>query len=156
MILLAEMSVFVKRHPAGSLFALAMALGMAPLAVVASGLLPASFDQLGALSASVAGIILAAIEGGKPGVRELLRRGLIWRVGIGWWLFVLLFPAIPTVASLYLGGVSGGEAGGSAEVGSLLKLVPLLLFLIVFAGVGEEFGWRGFAVPRSRSGAAHS
>jgi uncharacterized protein len=31
---------------------------------------------------------------------------------------------------------------------SLLDAVPTLLFLIVFAGVGEEFGWRGFALPR--------
>jgi len=142
------MSRFLKQHPAGALFLLALALGTVPLALVAAGLLPASFDQLGALSASAAGIILAAVEGGRRGVRELLSRVLIWRVGPGWWLFVLLFPAIPTLGVLYLTGPLGGQTTGLAGVGSPIGLLPSLLFLIVFAGLGEEFGWRGFAVPR--------
>src|SRR5713101_4631787 len=91
----------VKKHPATLLFLLATALGAAPLALVAAALLPASFNQLGALSASAAGITLAAIDGGKKSVRDLLGRVLIWRVNAGWWLFVLLFPAVLTVGSLY-------------------------------------------------------
>ena len=138
----------VKKHPATFLFLLATALGAAPLALVAAGLLPASFNQLGALSASAAGITLAAIDGGKKSVRDLLGRVLIWRVNAGWWLFVLLFPAVLTVGSLYLAGALSGKAASLAGVGPLYSLVPLLLFLIVFAGLGEEFGWRGFAVPR--------
>jgi hypothetical protein len=31
------------------------------------------------------------------------------------------------------------------------SVIPTLLFLIVFAGLGEEFGWRGFAMPRLQS-----
>lgn len=143
----------VKKHPATFLFLLATALGAAPLALVAAGLLPASFNQLGALSASAAGITLAAIDGGKKSVRDLLGRVLIWRVNAGWWLFVLLFPAVLTVGSLYLAGALSGKAASLAGVGPLYSLVPLLLFLIVFAGLGEEFGWRGFAVPHvCRSG----
>jgi len=138
----------VKKHPATFLFLLATALGAAPLALVAAGLLPASFNQLGALSASAAGITLAAIDGGKKSVRDLLGRVLIWRVNAGWWLFVLLFPAVLTVGSLYLAGALSGKAASLPGVGPLYSLVPLLLFLIVFAGLGEEFGWRGFAVPR--------
>ncbi len=146
----------VKKHPATFLFLLATALGAAPLALVAAGLLPASFNQLGALSASAAGITLAAIDGGKKSVRDLLGRVLIWRVNAGWWLFVLLFPAVLTVGSLYLAGALSGKAASLPGVGPLYSLVPLLLFLIVFAGLGEEFGWRGFAVPRSAGPAQRS
>jgi uncharacterized protein len=142
------MSGFVKKHPAVSLFLLATALGAVPLALVVAGLLPASFNQLGALSASAAGIILAAIDGGKKGVRDLLGRAMIWRVNAGWWLFVFLFPAVLTVNAVYLGAALGGRATGLTAIGPLYRLVPLLVFLIVFAGLGEEFGWRGFAVPR--------
>jgi hypothetical protein len=71
------MSGLVKRFPALSLFILALVLGVLPLTLVAAALLPAGFSQLGALSASAAGIILAAIEGRRGGVRELLRRVLI-------------------------------------------------------------------------------
>lgn len=93
------MSTVVRRYPALSLLVLAMILGVAPLAAVRAGLLPRGATQLAALSASLAGIILAAVEGRGSGVRELLRRLLIWRVGIQWWAFVLLFGIVPAVAS---------------------------------------------------------
>jgi hypothetical protein len=142
------MSNLVKKYPALSLFILALIFGVAPMAPVVAGLLPPAFYQLGALSASAAGIILAAVEGRKGGVRELLGRVLIWRVGIGWWLFALLFPAIPAAGSQYLSSLFGGPSVDWSGVGPLYSIIPLLLFLIVFAGLGEEFGWRGFAIPR--------
>ena len=139
---------FVREHPATSLFLLATALGALPLALVAAGLLPARFNQLGALSASAAGIILAAVDDGQPGVRRLLRRALTWRVGLGWWIFVLLFPAGLTLGALSLAGTMTGQPIDLTGVGPLYNVFPPLLFLIVFAGLGEEFGWRGYAVPR--------
>jgi membrane protease YdiL (CAAX protease family) len=145
------MAGLVRRFPAIALFLLASAFGTLPLALVGSGLLPPGFDQLGALSASLAGIVLAAVVGGKAGVRALLGRGAIWRVGGGWWVFVLLFPAVPTLASLYLGGAVSGRAVGLRGVGSPLSLIGTIAFLTVFAGLGEEFGWRGFALPRLQS-----
>ncbi len=143
-----ELSGFVRRHPALSLGLLAMALGTALVAPVVAGIVPTSFLQLGALSASAAGFILAAIEGGKGTVRELLRRVLIWRVGPGWWLFALAFPILPAIASVYLAAAQGGHDVEWTGHAPLYTVIPLLLFLIAFAGLGEEFGWRGFAVPR--------
>ena len=57
------MSRLVKKFPALCLFFLAALLGLAPSLPAAAGLIPPAFMQLGALSASLAGIILAAIEG---------------------------------------------------------------------------------------------
>jgi membrane protease YdiL (CAAX protease family) len=145
------MSQFVRSFPALSLFVLALALGMLPLGPVVAGILPPGFFQLAALSASTAGIVLAAIDGGKASVRELLARVLVWRVGAGWWLFAILFPAIPSVGALYLASLLGGRAVEWADMGSLYTIVPALLIMIVFAGLGEEFGWRGFAIPRMGS-----
>jgi hypothetical protein len=142
------MSGFVRRHPALSLGALAMALGAALLAPVVAGVAPPAFLQLAALSASAAGFILAAVDGGRSAVRELLRRVLIWRVGLGWWLFALLFPIIPAIATLYLAGAVGKHPVDWTGLGPVYRAIPTLLFLIVFAGLGEEFGWRGFALPR--------
>ncbi|MGE0439067.1 MAG: CPBP family intramembrane glutamic endopeptidase [Gemmatimonadales bacterium] len=138
----------VERHPALAHFGLAMLLGLAPIGLVASGALPPSFDQLGALSGSAAGLILAGVLGGAAGVRALLRRGTIWRVGAGWWLFVLLFPALPTVAALFIAEPLGGAPATFGSVGSPVSFLGLLLFLMLAAGIGEEFGWRGFALPR--------
>ena len=142
------MSKFVKKYPVLSLFVLASIFGGVPLAAVAAGLLPQGFTQLGALSASLAGIVLAAVEGRKGGVRELLGRFLIWRVGIQWWGFALLFTVIPSVAALYLFSLFGGPTVDWSGLGPLYSVVPMILMLTIFAGIGEEFGWRGFALPR--------
>jgi membrane protease YdiL (CAAX protease family) len=141
-------TALVRRYPAISLFVLAVIFGTAPIVPVAAGWLPPGFDQLSALSASLAGIVLAAVLGGRSGVMALLKRGAIWRVGAGWWLFVLLFPAIPTLAALFLGGALGGNRVGLTGIGTPLGLIGTIAFLTVFAGLGEEFGWRGFALPR--------
>jgi membrane protease YdiL (CAAX protease family) len=143
-----KMSTFIKKYPALSLFVLALILGTAPSLAVAAGLLPAGAVQLSALSAGMAGIILAAIEGRKGGVRELLGRFLIWRVGIQWWAYGLFFMILPAVAALYLVQLFGGPSVNWSGLDPLYSVIPSIIFLIIFAGIGEEFGWRGFAMPR--------
>jgi membrane protease YdiL (CAAX protease family) len=141
-------SAFVRKYPALFLLVLALILGTAPILAVNAGLLPAGASQLGAFSAGLAGIILAAIEGRKHGVRELLSRFLIWRVGIQWWAFALLFAIIPSVATLYIFSWFGGPAVDWSGLKPLASVVPTIIVLTILAGVGEEFGWRGFALPR--------
>jgi membrane protease YdiL (CAAX protease family) len=125
-----------------------MIFGVAPLVAVNAGLLPKGAGQLGAMSASLAGIVLAALEGRKGGVRELLGRFLIWRVGIQWWAFALLFVIIPSVAALYLFNLFGGPAVEWSGLKPLSSVLPMFIMLFIFAGMAEEFGWRGFAMPR--------
>ena len=72
-----------------ALLVLAMIFGFAPALTVATGLLSPAWIQLGALSSSLAAIVLVMIEGRKGGLRELLSRALIWRVGVRWWLFAV-------------------------------------------------------------------
>jgi len=152
------MSAIVRKYPALCLLVLAMILGMAPVLAVNAGLLPTGWAQLGALSAGLAGIILAAVEGRKGGVRELLRRILIWRVGLQWWAYALLFPVVMSVASLTLFDRLGGPAVDWSGLQPLYTVIPTLIFLIIMAGIGEEYGWRGFALPRlqARYKALHS
>lgn len=102
----------------------------------------------GALGASLAGIILAAVEGRRRGLRELLSRILIWKVGFQWWAFVLLFAIVPSVAALYLFNIFGGPSVDWSSLEPLYSVIPTIIILTVFAGIGEEFGWRGFAMPR--------
>ena len=143
-----RVTAWVERHPAVAHFLLAMTLGMIPIGVVVVANLSPAFDQLGALSGSAAGLLLAALLGGRRGLTALLRRGLIWRVGAGWWVFALAFPALVTLAALLIGSRIGGAPLDWRRLGSLGSLVGTVAFLIVAAGVGEEFGWRGFALPR--------
>jgi membrane protease YdiL (CAAX protease family) len=140
--------VFVKKHPALSLFVLSFLLGVLPLALVAAGLLPLGFSQLGALSASIAGVILAGVEGGRARVVELLRRGLIWRVELRWWATAILYMAPLAAVALYINATLGNTAFDWGALRPIYQILPMMLVLIILAGLGEEFGWRGFLLPR--------
>jgi membrane protease YdiL (CAAX protease family) len=143
-----KMSTFVKKYPAISLLVLAMIFGTIPSLAVAAGRLPPAASQLGALSSSLAAIVLVVLEGRKGGLRELLGRFLIWRVGLQWWAIALLFAIIPSVAALYLFNLLGGPPVDWSGLPPLYTVVPMFIFLTLAAGIGEEFGWRGFLLPR--------
>jgi membrane protease YdiL (CAAX protease family) len=127
---------------------LAMILGFGPSLAVVKGLLPPVAMQLGAPSASIAGILLVIMEGRKGGLRELLGRFLIWRVGLRWWAIALLYGIVPSVGALYLFDLFGGPPVDWSGLPPLYTVVPLIIILTVLAGIGEEFGWRGFLLPR--------
>src|SRR5512141_3075065 len=129
------MSTFVKKYPALSLLVLAMIFGTAPALIVATGLLSLAWTQLGALSSSLAAIVLVMIEGRKGGLRELLSRALIWRVGIQWWLIALFYMIVPSVASLYLYHLLGGPAVDWSGLQPLYQVVPMIFFLTIAAGI---------------------
>lgn len=142
------MSAFIKKYPILSMFILSFVFAAIPFGIVAAGWLPVGFRQFSALSASLAGIVAAAIAGRKGGVRELLKRGLIWRVGIQWWAIALFFTIIPSIAGLYLFNLLGGPTVDWSGLQPLYTVVPSIIMLTILAGIGEEYGWRGFALPR--------
>jgi membrane protease YdiL (CAAX protease family) len=107
---------------------------------------------------ALAAIVVAGAAGGRRGIGRLLRPLGHWRVGVGWYVFVLLFPLgvrlAATGLNLLLGGsppsffAAGAESGVPAGVHPLLLLVPVFLGVFLQAGIAEEIGWRGFALPR--------
>lgn len=142
------MSTFVKKYSAISMLILAMIIAFTPSLFVATGLLSPAWSQLSAFSSSLAGIVLVLIEGRKGGLRELLSRALIWRVGVQWWIFALFFMIVPAVATPYLYHLLGGPAVDWSGLKPLYTAIPSFFILTILAGVGEEFGWRGFLLPR--------
>ncbi len=72
-----------------------------------------------------------------------------WRSPPVWWLVaLLLFPAVGVLGTLVVGGPD--ELGqGSAWPTSATNLLLVLVTTALFGGpLGEELGWRGFALPR--------
>ena len=130
------------------MFILAMIFGSVVSLAIATDLLPPEASQLGALSSSLAAIVLVVVEGRKGGLRELLGRFLIWRVGLQWWAVALFFAVIPSVAALYLFDLLGGPPVDWSRLPPLYTVVPNFILFTIAAGIGEEFGWRGFLLPR--------
>ena len=107
-----------------------------------------------------AALILAAKEGGWQGVSALLGRLKIARISWGWYVTVLFGPFILFFAALGIGALLGIEIDLSEpailntipmENGNVLILViPAFIYLFVTL-LGEEIGWRGYALPRMLS-----
>jgi membrane protease YdiL (CAAX protease family) len=98
---------------------------------------------------SLSALAVTGITGGAAGIRDLLSRLLRWRVGVRWYLTVFLgIPALglgAAVLNCWLSGQPLKLGLGYSE----LALYPLLTSLVTDPGpLGEELGWRGFALPR--------
>lgn len=106
------------------------------------------------LGPTLAAFIMTAITEGRPGVRRLLRRYILWRVHAQWYLFVLLgIPALLFFSNLILpGAITVLRLPAPTFV--LSYLVTYIFIFFTGGPFFEEPGWRGFALPRlqKRSG----
>jgi uncharacterized protein len=100
------------------------------------------------LGPTLAAFIVTGTTEGRAGIRSLMHRYALWRVGLRWYLVVLLGPpVIILLATIVL-------PGALASFQTLAPLQPLLLLVsfpivLIFGGaLFEEGGWRGFALPR--------
>ncbi|HSK06085.1 MAG TPA: type II CAAX endopeptidase family protein [Acidimicrobiia bacterium] len=100
---------------------------------------------------ALAAVVAARVFDGRSGLRELGSRLKNWRVGWIWYVVAILGPLLLVL----LTGLSTVAAGGTmGEVMSDVLdegIVSVLFFLVVLAltdGLGEETGWRGYALPR--------
>jgi CAAX protease family protein len=98
----------------------------------------------------IAALIVIPITQGLSGLRELGSRMIRWRVGWVWYVVAVGLPLAVLLLTVGLNVALGAGAPSMAGVG------PLSTILIVFAvrlinpldgPMGEEPGWRGFALP---------
>ncbi len=110
------------------------------------GISPAFFALavLGGFGPSVAALVVARIADGLDGQRELLARLGRWRVRADWYLVSLLTVPLASVAALCF----AAALGNPLQLANLRRQWPLAVVWGIFASLGEEFGWRGFALPR--------
>ena len=131
-------------------FAITWGLGLAIIAR-AHGLLPVAVPfvplfYLGVYAPTAAALIVGSITGGPAGRRAVLAGWTRWRVRPIWYLVALaLFPVVGLGAGvLYAARV--GVAG--LRIPSLAAIVALVAINVSLGPIGEEAGWRGFALPR--------
>jgi membrane protease YdiL (CAAX protease family) len=153
---------FVQRHPALSYYVLTFAISWGGILMLAgpSGihatkeeferLLPIWVPVL-VLGPSLTGILLTGVVAGRPGLREFRSRLLKWRVGARWYAAAIL------TAPLYFMAVGLAFSAFSPEFLPAIftaddKAALLLrgMAVALTAGIVEELGWTGFAVPTLR------
>lgn len=141
-----NVKTFLKQHRLIAFFVLAFALSWYPWILALLRGRTSGPNPLGPL---VAAIIVTAIVSGRAGLREFFSRLVRWRVGARW--YVVTF-ATPVLVCLIATGITRCFAQPS-ELSALsiekIREVPeRFLFILLFIGLGEEPGWRGFALPQ--------
>lgn len=97
----------------------------------------------------VAAIVVTAIVYGRSGLREFFSRFVRWRVGLEWYAITFGAPVLLCLIAVALTLCFVPRAQISALSIEQLREVPeRFLFILLFIGLGEEPGWRGFAMPQ--------
>ena len=174
----------MKRRPLTAFFALTFGLtwGLGACFALFPAQLTAVFGKvsvtnplfmLAVYAPSISAIVVTGFIDGAAGIRRLLGGFLRWRIGIQWYLAILVgIPMLSVVAilvnaaiaqtppgidhwyQLFLLGPTGHWIADAAGAGGLWSVVLVILgsFLADPGPFGEELGWRGFALPRLLNG----
>ena len=133
-------TAFVKRHPLVTYFLLAYALAWILIPLVVS--VSIAFGLLALFGPAIAAISVTGAIEGRSGVRRLLQRTVQGRVGLKWIAVAVGLPLFMSAMVVVL---------DAALLGKPITIVPneapvftIILGLLV---IGEEIGWRGFALP---------
>jgi membrane protease YdiL (CAAX protease family) len=87
-------------------------------------------------------------EAGWAGVRSWLKRGFTSKISWPWWLLILLLPfAVPALALLIF-RLTGGESAAPLVLTQPVIFFPTALLMLTIGGGQEEYGWRGYLLPR--------
>jgi membrane protease YdiL (CAAX protease family) len=129
----------VKRHPIFTFFVLTYA--------IAWGFVP--FGSFGAFASLIAALIVIPMSQGLSGLKELGLRMIRWRVRWYWYVVAL---GLPLAVHLITVGLNvAAEAGippqGFTSLSGLLLIFAVRLVNPLDGPLGEDPGWRGFALP---------
>jgi membrane protease YdiL (CAAX protease family) len=171
-------TIFISAKPRSLVVFLALAFGISwivwiPTALASYGLVSFQIDSnfsglLGVFGPFLATLITTAIHEGRAGFSTLFKRLLTWRVGIQWYLFVLFWPAVLSLAKTGIAVVFGSAVPNFSQPPfvqlyplppELLNTTPFIVFLpfvflqqmLIGSSMGEEPGWRGYALPRMQA-----
>ncbi len=130
----------VKRHPIITFFVLTYA--------IAWGFVP--FGSFGAFAPLIAALIVIPITQGVAGLKELGLRMIRWRVRWYWYVVAIGLPLGVLVVTAGLNVALGASVPSLAGIGSVSTILMVFAVRLVNPGdgaLGEEPGWRGFALP---------
>ncbi len=154
---------WIKRHSLIAYFVLAYAVTWAveiPIALSYQGVIatrvPLWTHYFASFGPFVAAVIVTALTEGGGAVRSLLARIVKWRVDWRYYAFAVLGPVILFALAAIVSRVITGNWPDLSLLGKADYLpyvgLPAALGLWLFSyGLGEETGWRGYALPHLQS-----
>lgn len=101
-----------------------------------------------AFGPTIAGIIVTALFKGKQGLQELFKQLIRFNIPLKWYVYAIIIPISICLASLALGFVMTGLTPIQFNfLVPLSLIIPFFFYMLIFTGLAEEVGWRGYALP---------
>lgn len=106
--------------------------------------------MLASFGPSFAALGVVARNDGRAGVRRLVRSLVHWRISPRWYVGSLVGPPLVMGAGAGVYVITGGSLGPTEHDPGMWWAIPLIFGVVLVVGgpLGEELGWRGFALPR--------
>ena len=96
---------------------------------------------------SLAALVVVLTFSGSNGLYDWLAHCLNWRVGWSWFAFAFLIPPVIMLITLALHIMLGGDVPAPMAAKHIpLAIANFALVFLVGGPLGEEFGWRGYAM----------
>lgn len=139
-----------QRHKIGTFFILTFVISWAiwvPTAVFAPD--NQLLLVLGRFGPTAAALGLTAVSAGKAELRTIWQQMWLWRVGAGWYLFSLGGTAVFVLTAIAIYRLGDGQAAlVYNDPAQWYLIIPIFFYVLFFSVLGEEIGWRGYALPR--------
>jgi membrane protease YdiL (CAAX protease family) len=127
----------IKHHPLVAYFVLAYALAWMLIPLMSISL---AFGFLALFGPAFSAILITRVTEGPMGLKALWGRVLLWRVNPLSYAFAILFPPALILIEMGIAYLLGTPVTFFSN--GMIGLATAILF------VGEELGWRGYALPK--------
>ena len=141
---------FIKRHPQITFWAISYAtfFGGFALLVAFPGIIPEDLWFVFIWGTALAGLFVAAVTEGWAGVKTWASRIVRWRVGLIWYVVVLALTPLMRLAAFGLNLALGAPAPAPEAWAGFAEVPIAFVFIFLTIGLGEELGFRGYALPK--------
>lgn len=137
------------RRPVLAFFLLTFGISWAAwLPMALAGIEAPILRIVGTFGPLIAALVLTVVSEGRTGLRTLLRGFLRWRVKPGWYLLTFLATAAVVLAAIGIHVAIGGTVPAFNDPAQLYLVIPIFAYVLLLSVLGEETGWRGYALPR--------
>jgi len=97
---------------------------------------------------TIGSFVVTYVTEGKTGVKKLWKRFWSTNLGLRWFLGILLIEAILFVFPHLLTRIFEGFQSELVWMRNPLEIIGMIVPNLIHGGLSEEFGWRGYALPR--------
>lgn len=131
------MKALIQKYPTAAYFVLAYVFAWIFIPLTSVSL---AFGFLALFGPAFSAMLTTYITEGSTGLKALWSKALLWRVSPVFYSFAILLP--PTLILLGMGAAYLLGTPVTFFTNGIVGIVTAVLF------VGEELGWRGYALPR--------